>query len=345
MRPLFNNMRLEIVQKEREQSIKLVRITKESEIPLIGNIFIGIIDRGTNLLQVRATTFCNMNCTFCSTDAGKNSKWHKMNYIVDINYLAEEVEKIAKIKEDGLIIFLDSVGEPMSHPDFAELVGKLKKIKEVREVIVITNGTFLTKKKIDELIEAGLDKINLSLHAFDSSLAKELFGMQSYDVNKILFAIDYIKNKIDLMLTPVYLPGVNDDEIVKIIKFAKEKNIKIGLQKYETYKYSRKMKKAKKQTYWKFYDKILKWEKEFDIKLRVNDKDFGVEKRERIPEIFRIGDKINVEIVCPGWLPEQMIGQAEGRCISVNKCYREIGEQARIKIIENKNSIYLAELI
>src|SRR3989344_2376888 len=97
---------------------ELINVTKSSGIPLIGCIAFGIIDRGTNLLQVRCTTLCNMNCSFCSTCAGPYSKFHKTNFIVDIDYLVEELEKVAKFKGDGLIIFLDSVGEPMSHSGF-----------------------------------------------------------------------------------------------------------------------------------------------------------------------------------------------------------------------------------
>ena len=61
---------------------QLVNITKESKIPLIGCIAFGIIDRGTNLLQVRCTSLCNMNCAFCSTDAGAYSKYHKVNFLL-----------------------------------------------------------------------------------------------------------------------------------------------------------------------------------------------------------------------------------------------------------------------
>lgn len=336
-------MKLQLIQIKQENK-SVVRITKESGIPLIGNIFIGVIDRGTNLLQVRATTLCNMNCTFCSTDGGPYSKYHKTNYIVDIDYLVEEVEKIVKIKGNNLIIFLDSVGEPMSHPDFVELVRKLKCIKEIKEIVTITNGTFLTRDRVDSLKEAGLTRINLSIHSLDSVLSKKLFGMNSYNIEKVVEMIRYVKQKgIDLMLTPVYLPNINDKDIEEIIKFAKDINCKIGLQKYETYKYSRKMKGTKKQTYWKFYRQMREWEKKYGIKLRYSYCDLGIEKRPRIPEVFNIGDKINAEIACHGWLLGQMIGKSNGRCISINSCENTIGNKIIVKILQNKNNIYLAE--
>ena len=47
-----------------------VRITADSDIPLVGSLYFGIIDRGTSLLQVRPSCGCNLNCPFCSVDAG-----------------------------------------------------------------------------------------------------------------------------------------------------------------------------------------------------------------------------------------------------------------------------------
>ncbi|MFH1592500.1 MAG: radical SAM protein [Candidatus Woesearchaeota archaeon] len=337
-------MKHQLSSQENKTNSKTIKITKQSGIPLIGCIAFGILDRGTNLLQVRCTSICNANCGFCSTDGGSNSKWHKTNYLVDIDYLTEELKKITKIKGDNLIIFLDSVGEPLTHPDFIELIKKIKQIPEVKEIITITNGILLTKEKINELEKAGLTRINISLHATDPELAKELFGMPSYNINNLLEIINYIKNtKIDLMLTPVYLPGINDQEIEKIIQLCKQINCKIGLQKYETYKYSRKLKQAKKINYWKFKQKLTEWEEKYKIPLKVIKQDLNIEKRPRIPEIFKIGEKVNVKVIAPGWLPNQMIGVAKDRCISINNCKKPIGDSVNIKILQNKNNLYLAE--
>ena len=138
-------MKLNVMQEERVTPIKpkLVTVTRESGIPLLGALPFGIIDRGTNLLQVRCTSLCNMRCTFCSTSAN-DFNIHSTNYLVDVDYLTEEVEKIARFKGGDVIIFLDSVGEPMSHPHFVDLVRKLKQIQEVKEIV---DGINTTKAK------------------------------------------------------------------------------------------------------------------------------------------------------------------------------------------------------
>ena len=73
--------------------VKIVNITEESGIPLTGCIAFGVIDRGSNLLQIRATTVCNMKCKFCSTSAN-NFDMHPSNFIVDKNYLVKWTKHI-----------------------------------------------------------------------------------------------------------------------------------------------------------------------------------------------------------------------------------------------------------
>src|SRR3989344_9047841 len=323
-----------------ETKNRLIKITKESMIPLLGHIAFGVIDRGTNTLQVRATTLCNMNCSFCSTDGGPFSR-HSTNYIVDINYLTEWIKEIAEYKGPGIIIFLDSVGEPTMHPNFVKLVENIKKIKQVSEIITITNGTLLTKQMIDSLEKAGLTRINISIHSLNSKNSRDLFGMKNYDIEKILETIKYIsKSKIDLLITPVYLPKVNDKDIEELIKFCNENNYKMGIQKFDVYKNGRKPKGVKVQNWWKFYKQIERWEKDFNMKLKVDTSE--AEKRPSIPLAFRIGEKIHAEIKMPGWISNQAVAVAKNRCITINNCNKDSG-LIKAKIVENKNNIYLAE--
>jgi len=130
---------------------QLYYITRESGIPLLGYNAFGLIDRGTNLIQVRPITGCNLNCIFCSVDEGKLSKTRITDYIVDYEYLIEEFAKIAEFKGSGVEAHIDGQGEPALYPYLQELVEGLSKIKEVEVISMQTNGLTLSEKKIDEL--------------------------------------------------------------------------------------------------------------------------------------------------------------------------------------------------
>lgn len=324
----------------------LTEINEKSGIPLVGVIQFGIIDRGTSLLQIRTTTVCNMNCPFCSTDAGPFSKFHKNNFIVEPDYMIKWIKEIINLKNSDIHCNIDSVGEPTTYKELPYLIKEMSKIKEVKFISMQTNGTFLTEELINDLEKAGLNRIHISIHSLDSALSKKLFGSENYSINDIRNSLKLLsKSKIEVLLAPVYLPGINDSDILEIIKLAKEFNFRLGIQKYEEYKYSRKMKNVKKTNYYRFYNKLKEWEKEFNIKLTLNPKDLQVEKAKSLPKVFDINEKIFADIKCPGWFPNQMIAVAKNRSITVNDCSKNINDKVKIKITENKNNIYMAELI
>ena len=318
-------------------------IKEESNIPLVGSIAFGIIDRGTNLLQIRPTSICNQKCPFCSTNAN-NPDVHPNTYEVEKNYLIKELKKVIKEKECNEIeANIDSVGEITTHKDIDKIINEIKQIKEVTFLSLQTNGLNLTKKLIDK-IKDSTDRINLSIHTLDKKQAKELAGIEHYDIDKIKEIAEYIsKTNIELLLAPVWIPNINDEEILKLIDFAKEINAKIGIQNYEIYKYSRKIKKGKPQTYWKFYDKLKKIEKEKNIKLILTKDDFKIIKTKRIPTTMNKEETINAKVKLKGWLKNQVIAVAKDRCITIINSNDEINKNIKIKIIENKNNIYLAK--
>ncbi len=322
-----------------------VKITKEMGIPLIGVIQFGIIDRRTNLIQIRPSTSCNLNCTFCSTDAGLYGK-HSIQYEIEYNYLIDWVKGIIKLKECNEIeANIDSVGEPTLYPNLIKLIKELKKIPEIKFISMQTNGTLLTKEKINQLENAGLNRINLSIHSLNKELAQKLSGASTYNIEKIKTLASLIKNsKIELNITPVYLPNINDKDIEDIIELAKELKCNIGIQKYEIYKYSRKEKKAKEQNWFKFYKKLGEWEKQFNYKLKYGPLDFNLKKTKPIEKAFEVNEKVNIEIKLPGWYKNQMIGMAKNRLITVLNCNSPLNSKIKAKIISNDNNIYIASL-
>ncbi|HLC72028.1 MAG TPA: radical SAM protein [Candidatus Nanoarchaeia archaeon] len=326
--------------------MRLVKITRESGIPLIGHIAFGIVVRpNSNLIQVRATTVCNMNCIFCSTDGGPYSTSHRTHYTVDADYLVEWIKEVVAIK-GPTHINLDSVGEPTAYQELETLITEIRKISDISFISMQTNGTLLTKEKILALEKTGLNRIHLSVHSFSPILSKELFGSSQYNILTIEEIIKVIKKtKIELMFTPVWLPGINDKDMEEVIQRGKELNIPVAMQKYEEYKYSRKIKKIKKANYYKFYKQLKDWEKKFGIKLVYKAEDLNVTRAKNLPLVFDVGEKINADIKALGWMEKQMIAVSRNRCITIADCNRKVGDRVNIKITENKNNIYLAEML
>ena len=320
----------------------LYKINRDSGIPLIGTIFMGVIDRGSNLLQIRPTTVCNIDCQFCSTHIS-DPKLRPNHFIIDIDYLYETIKEIVEYKNTDIIAFFESVGEPTTYPKLAELIKRVKQLPQVKRTAMVTNGTLLTDNLLKNL-EGNLDQINISIHALDEALAKTLAGSPYYSVKKIIESIKKIKN-IEVWLTPVWLPGVNDHEMPKLIAFAKEHNLKIGIQKYDIYKYSRKMKRAKMVNYYHFYKQLTKWEKDFNYKLKIGPSTFKIERTKALPLTFQNGDIITARIKAQSWLRNQVIAVAKNRAIAIDNCDLPIESEVKVRITQNRNNIYLANLL
>jgi uncharacterized Fe-S cluster-containing radical SAM superfamily enzyme len=171
-------------------------------------------------------------------------------------------------------------------------------------------------------------------------------GNPNYKLEQVLESLKELsKTKIRLVLTPVYLPKVNDEEIPKILDLAKELKAELGIQKYEIYKYSRKLKQAKNITYYKFYEKLKEWEKRNKQKLVLSKKDVNLEKRESFPIKLDIGKKYKAMIKTNGWLKGQQLAVAENRVISVLDTSNKSGDIINIKVIENKDNLYIVKKV
>jgi len=336
--------------KNRLNNKTTIYIHQSSGIPLIGTNYFGLIDRGTNIIEVKPITSCNISCIFCSVDEGPYSR-RKADFVVEKDYLVDEFRKIAKFKTQqffnaNIDAHINAQGEPTLYADMVELVRGIMSVKGVKTSSIDTNGTLLSKQLIDELADAGLTRINLSLNALDPEKAHQLAGYP-YNLNKVLGIARYIPARMDLIIAPVWVPGYNDEELPKLAKFAEEigagKNCPpIGVQNLLNYKFGRNLEGVPME---EFYRKMRELENDHNIKLIFDKRAFNVEELPELPKPFRKGQAVSAEIVLPGRIGNEKLAAASNRLISVPNCYKEEGSKVRLKIKRTKHNIFLGELL
>jgi uncharacterized Fe-S cluster-containing radical SAM superfamily enzyme len=322
------------------------------DIPLFGCIAFGIIDRGTNVLQVRPISECPISCIFCSTDAGPRSKRRISEYMVDLPQLLFAFDWAASYKEtDDIEAHIDTVGEPLMYPQIVELVSALSKNPHVKTVSMQSNGTLLNEKLIDELGAAGLSRINISIESLDPEHAHRIAGTDSYNLEKILHNAEYIaKNTdIDILIAPVWIPGVNDDEIPKLIEFALKigagkKWPPLGIQKFLPHKYGRKY-DEKTMGWEEFYNRLRKWEELYGTKLILAPSDFGSHPCKPLPRAFKRYEKVKVKVVGPGWMKGEKLAVARNRVLTIVDAERiPAGKEVLVRMERVVDGIYIARL-
>jgi len=315
---------------------KTIYIHKNSGIPLMGGLCFGIVDKGTNMIEVKPITNCNINCIFCSVDEGKSSK-KLVDYVVEKDYLVEELEKLVKFKGKKVNIYINPHGEPLLYSDIVELVKDLSSIENINIISIITNGTLLTKTLANRLIKAGLNQINVSLNAINPKTANLLAG-DNYNIENIKEILKYISKHINVVLSPVLIKGLNESEIPKLIEFSKSINCKLLIQNFQSNKRGRNP--SKPLDFDDFYSLLRSYEKQHSIKLISKEKPTLTEEY-FLP--FKKGDIIKTNNSILGRYPNQRLAICGNRLITINNCYKH--KNLRIKITKSIHNIFLGELV
>lgn len=107
-------------------------------------------------VYVEITNICNMHCSFCH---GHRRKPKRMTQ-ADFSYILDQLTGQTQY------IYYHLMGEPLTHPELPAFL-QIAKQKGFRSVIT-TNGTLL-KKCGQDLIDAGVHKVSISIHSFEKN--------------------------------------------------------------------------------------------------------------------------------------------------------------------------------
>mgnify|MGYP000507018520 FL=1 len=79
------------------------------------------------------------------------------------------------------------------------------------------------------------------------------------------------------------------------------------------------------------------------MKLVLRPEDFGIKPMRRLPIPFKVGEKVRVKIVAPGWLKGEMLGVARGLAVTlVDARGLSIGSWVKARVIRTKDNILVA---
>lgn len=104
---------------------------------------------------------CNLQCKFCMNSKIKNKQdMHFDLYKKIIDDLQEFENPVKTIRLYGF-------GEPLLNKDFPKMVAYAKKSNKVLNVDTTTNGTLLRPTLNKKIIDAGIDRINISISSLN----------------------------------------------------------------------------------------------------------------------------------------------------------------------------------
>ena len=109
---------------------------------------------------VEITNICNKNCSFCP---GTRRRPHSMT-------MEEFTAVCAQLKGLTQYLYFHIMGEPTLHPLLPDFIRHAS--AEGFKVAITTNGSLLESRG-DALIEAGVYKVNVSVHSFEDGTTED----------------------------------------------------------------------------------------------------------------------------------------------------------------------------
>lgn len=162
--------------------------------------------RTIDYLRISITDQCNLRCRYCMPeDGGASPVSCRLMTFGEILSAARAAAQlgIRSVKITG--------GEPLCRPGCPELIGRIKEIPGIRQVTMTTNG-LLVSRYLDELLDAGLDGINISLDTLDEKLFRQI-TRQNFPLSQVLEAIESCSGKLPTKINAVLLPETKDQLI------------------------------------------------------------------------------------------------------------------------------------
>src|SRR5688500_17575519 len=176
-------------------------------------------------LRLSVTDRCNLRCSYCMPEA-------EDSWVPRADFLHfEEIERVVDV---FVSLGVDKVrltgGEPLLRRGVPDLVRLLAARPGIADLAMTTNGVLLAAHA-GALKEAGLHRMTVSLDTLDPARFKAL--TRSDELDRVLAGIaDAAPLFPGLKLDTVVIRGVNDDELVGLIEFARGHGAEVRFIEY-----------------------------------------------------------------------------------------------------------------
>ena len=171
--------------------------------PAIDYLRISLIDR------------CNFQCQYCMPEG------MDLQYLLRQDWLTRD--ELRQLLQEvfiplGFTRFRLTGGEPLIRPDIVDIVGDIAALPSTEDLAMTTNA-FLLSKMAQDLWDAGLRRINISLDSLDPETFQQIVGGRGHSRWFEVWQGIQAAHRVGfspLKLNVVVIPGVNDHEVLDL---------------------------------------------------------------------------------------------------------------------------------
>jgi len=183
------------------------------------------LQRPLGSLRVSVTDRCNLRCRYCMPE--QDYVWLPKQSILTFEEIARLVGIFTSLGVEKVRL---TGGEPLLRHDLATLTGMLAKNPAIRDLALTTNGLLLARQA-DALKQAGLGRVTVSL---DTLRPERMQALARSDRHADVLAAIATARRVGfpVKLNTVVIRGVNEDELVELVEFARAHEAEVRFIEY-----------------------------------------------------------------------------------------------------------------
>jgi cyclic pyranopterin phosphate synthase len=188
--------------------------------------FLDTIQRPMRDLRISVTDRCNFRCKYCMPF--DEYTWMAKSEVLTFS----EIERLARLFSGlGVSQLRLTGGEPLVRRELYRLVGALSAVPGIEDISLTTNGALLGEQA-QQLLDAGLHRINVSIDTLQPERFREI--TQRGDLQTVLDGISVVKRvgMHPIKINAVIIRGFNEDEILDLVTFGRTHGFEMRFIEY-----------------------------------------------------------------------------------------------------------------
>jgi GTP 3',8-cyclase len=169
-------------------------------------------------LRLSVTDRCNLRCRYCMPAEGM--EWLDRDELLRDEELVRVVRLLARL---GITDLRVTGGEPLVRAGLAGLIARISAVPGIREVSITTNGVLLADR-IDDLVAAGLGRVNVSIDSLDPDRFEQITRRR--DLHRALAGLEACERHEALRpikVNAVALRGVSEPDVLPLAELARRR--------------------------------------------------------------------------------------------------------------------------
>lgn len=154
------------------------------------------------LLYLDPSSLCNFKCQFCPS--GHRNLIENVGYkrsIMNLDLFYKIIDDLKEFEKPIKFLRMNKIGEPLLNKNLEKMISYAKKSGKIEKIDLATNGSLFNKERMEAIIKAGVDRLNISAEGVNSAQYLKYCGVE-FDFDNFVKNVKWLyENKQNCEIT------------------------------------------------------------------------------------------------------------------------------------------------